>query len=210
MARKLKEYPSATLRAEDLNGKIDFVRIFGRSGPVHIEIGSGSGTFLLNQAKAMPDDNFLGIERANKYYRYAVDRIGRWGLKNVRIIRTEAAGFIAEFLPDNCVNCYHIYFPDPWPKKKHHKRRLLRPDNLYQLIRTLKTDGQIKIATDHSDYFQEIKQLTAAKSKKLEEVEFLPNSGVNNGEKTGTNYERKFLKRNKNIYTIALRKIASD
>ncbi len=210
MARKLKEYPSISLRTEDLDVKIDFVRIFGRCGPVHIEIGSGRGTFLLNQAKELPDDNFLGIEWANKYYRHAVDRIGRWGLKNVRIIQTEAAGFIADFLPDNCVNCYHIYFPDPWPKRKHHKRRLLCPDNLQQLIRTLKTGGQIRIATDHADYFEEIKQLTAAQNEKLEEVEFLPASGAGNEEKTGTNYERKFLKRGKNIYTLALRKTGSD
>jgi len=210
MARKLKEYPSISLRTDDLDGKIDFIRIFGRPGPVHIEIGSGRGTFLLNQAKELPDDNFLGIEWANKYYRHAVDRIGRWGLKNVRIIRTEAAGFIADFLPDNCVNCYHIYFPDPWPKRKHHKRRLLCPDNLQQLIRTLKTGGQIRIATDHTDYFEEIKQLTAAQNEKLEEVEFLPASGAGNEEKTGTNYERKFLKRGKNIHTLAFRKIVSD
>ena len=210
MARKPKEYPSISLRAEDLDVKIDFVRIFGRCGPVHIEIGSGRGTFLINQAKALPDDNFLGIEWANKYYRHAVDRIGRWGLKNVRIIRTEAAGFIADFLPDNCVSCYHIYFPDPWPKRKHHKRRLLCPDNLQQLIRTLKTGGQIRIATDHADYFEEIKQLTATQNEKLEEVEFLPASGAENEEKTGTNYERKFLKRGKNIYTLALRKTGSD
>jgi len=210
MARKLKEYPSISLRAEDLDGKIDFVRIFGRCGPVHIEIGSGRGTFLVNQAKSLPDDNFLGIEWANKYYRHAVDRIGRWGLKNVRIIRTEAAWFIADFLPDKCVSCYHIYFPDPWPKRKHHKRRLLCPDNLQQLIRTLKTGGQIRFATDHADYFEEIKQLTATQSEKLEEVEFLPACGAENGEKTGTNYERKFLKRGRNIYTLALRKIVSD
>ena len=137
MARILKEYPSVSLYPEDLSwglltedGKIDFVRIFGRAGPVHIEIGTGKGTFLLNQARAQPGDNFLGIEWARKYYRYAVDRIGRWGLTNVRIIRTDAATFLADFIPDDSVECFHIYFPDPWPKKRHHKRRFIRPDNL--------------------------------------------------------------------------------
>ena len=98
MARKLQEYPSVSLEPEDLEGRIDFVQIFGRSCPVHIEIGSGKGTFLLNQAKAQPDDKFLGIEWARKYYRYAVDRIGRWGLTNVRIIRTDAAIFLTDFI----------------------------------------------------------------------------------------------------------------
>jgi len=96
MARTLKEYPSVSLNPEDLDGKIDFVRIFGRAGPVHIEIGSGKGTFLLNQAGAQPGDNFLGIEWARKYYRYAVDRIGRWGLTNVRIIRNLFSRPLAE------------------------------------------------------------------------------------------------------------------
>ena len=120
MARILKDYPSVSLRPEDLDGKIGFVRIFGRAGPVHIEIGTGKAAFLLNQALAQPDDNFLGIERAGRYYRYAVDRIGRWGLSNVRLIRTDAAIFLADFVPDNSTDCLHIYFPDPWPKKRHH------------------------------------------------------------------------------------------
>src|SRR4030042_514461 len=90
MARVLKDYPVVSLGPEDLDGKIDFVRIFGRSGPVHIEIGTGRGTFILNQAKANPNENFLGIEWASRYFRYAVDRIGRWHLANVRLIRTDA------------------------------------------------------------------------------------------------------------------------
>ena len=106
MARTLKEYPSISLKPEDLDGRIDFVRIFGRSGPVHIEIGSGKGTFLLKQAGIHPGDNFLGIEWARKYYRYSVDRIGRWGLTNVRIIRTDAAVFLADYICDNSVDCF--------------------------------------------------------------------------------------------------------
>ena len=106
MARILKDYPNVSLTEENLDGKIDFVQLFGRSGPVHIEIGTGKGTFLLNQARTEPGDNFLGIEWARKYYRHAVDRIGRWGLNNVRIIRTDAAVFIADSVPDNSVDCF--------------------------------------------------------------------------------------------------------
>ncbi|MHC4286362.1 MAG: tRNA (guanosine(46)-N7)-methyltransferase TrmB [Planctomycetota bacterium] len=163
MARTFKDYPSVTLKAEDLDGKIDFARIFGRSGAVHIEIGTGKAAFLLNEAKAGPDANFFGIERARRYYRYAVDRIGRWGMTNVRIMRTDAVHFLTEFIPDNSVDFFHIYFPDPWPKKRHHKRRLLCPANLEQLIRALKTDGQLKIATDHAEYFEQIRKLTAGR-----------------------------------------------
>ncbi len=126
MRRTLKDYPHVSLKSGDLDGQIDFVRLFGRSGPVHVEIGIGRATFLLNQAKAHPQLNFLGIEWANKYYRYSVDRIGRWNLTNVRIIRTDAAQFLADFLPDASVDCFHIYFPDPWPKKTTPQETLLQ------------------------------------------------------------------------------------
>jgi tRNA (guanine-N7-)-methyltransferase len=207
MARILQDYPGISLKAEDLDGKIDFVRIFGRSGPLHIEIGAGKGTFLFGQAAAQPGDNFLGIERARKYYRYAVDRIGRWGLTNVRIMRTDAASFITDFVPDNSIDCFHIYFPDPWPKKRHHKRRFICPVNLEQLIRCLKASGQIRIATDHIDYFEQIKKVLAARSDALEEIDFTKPANAESGEWTGTNFERKYIEDQRSIYTIAARKI---
>ena len=206
MARILKDYPSVALRCEDLEGTIDFIRIFGRPGPVHVEIGTGKGTFLLNQARAQPGDNFLGIEWARKYYRYAVDRIGRWGLTNVRIIRTDAAAFLADLVPGDSVDCFHVYFPDPWPKKRHHKRRFICGANLEQLIRCLKIDGQLRIATDHADYFEQIQGVLAARSEELQEIEFLPTAGADQGEWVGTNFERKYLKDQRPIYTIAARK----
>jgi tRNA (guanine-N7-)-methyltransferase len=206
MARILREYPSVSLELEDLEGRIDFVRIFGRSGQVHIEIGSGKGTFLLKQAGARPEDNFLGIEWASKYYRHAVDRIGRWGLTNVRIIRTDAAVFLADFIPDSSVDFFHIYFPDPWPKKRHHKRRFIRPANLEHLIRCLKTGGQLKIATDHKEYFEVIQKLINNEDKRLEEIQFHPTSGADTGEWVGSNFERKYLKDQRPIYTIAVKK----
>lgn len=207
MARTLKDYPTVALKTEDLDGKIDFDRIFGRSGAVHIEIGTGKAAFLLNQAKAEPDANFFGIERARRYYRYAVDRIGRWGITNVRIMRTDAVHLLTEFVPDNSVDFFHIYFPDPWPKKRHHKRRFFCPANLEQLIRALKTGGQLKITTDHAGYFEQIRKLTADESDRLEEIEFVPTAGAEIGEWVGTNFERKYLKQNIPIYTLALRKI---
>ena len=207
MTRILKDYPGVSLKPEDLNGKIDFVRIFGRSGPVHIEIGTGKAAFLLNQAKAQPEDNFLGIERARKYYRYAVDRIGRWGLTNVRIIRTDAEAFLADFVPDDSVDCFHIYFPDPWPKKRHHKRRFFCPVKLEHLIRCLKSAGQLRVVTDHCDYFEKIQLLLTTQGNRLKKIEFFPAAGAGPGEWVGTNFERKYLKDQRPIYTIALRKI---
>jgi tRNA (guanine-N7-)-methyltransferase len=207
MPRILKDYPSVSLKVEDLEHKIDFVRIFGRLGPVHIEIGAGKATFLVNQARARPDINFLGIERAGKYYRYAVDRIGRWGLTNVRVIRTEAAYFLAEFVPNDSVDCFHIYFPDPWPKKRHHKRRFLNPANLDNLLRALSPGGTIRIATDHPDYFAVAADLLGKNADRLEPTQFLPAAGADLGEWVGTNFERKYLKANRQIYTMAAKKL---
>jgi tRNA (guanine-N7-)-methyltransferase len=206
MARILKEYPQFVIEPEDLGGRIEFPQIFGRPGPIHIEIGSGKGTFLVNQAKAQPDVNFLGIEWARKYYRFTVDRIGRWSLTNVRLIRTDAATLVREHVEDNSVDCFHIYFPDPWPKRRHHRRRFLCSVNLDNLIRSLKASGQIRIATDHAEYFDWIKQLMADYADKLHEIEFFPTEFAQIGEWIGTNFERKYLKGGRKIYTIAIEK----
>jgi tRNA (guanine-N7-)-methyltransferase len=206
MARTLKDYPSVALRSEYLDDKIDFIRVFGRPAPVHIEIGCGKGTFLLNQGRARPDADFLGVERANKYYRYAVDRIGRWGLTNVRIIRTDAVAFLAEVVPPGSVDCFHIYFPDPWPKKRHHKRRFFNAGNLDLLLRVLKQAGSIRVATDHAEYFEVIAALVEASADRLKRIDFLAGAGAGVGEWVGTNFERKYLRENRPIYPLAAEK----
>jgi tRNA (guanine-N7-)-methyltransferase len=206
MRRTLKDYPHVSLNIQDLDGRIDFTRLFGRSAPLHIEIGIGRCTFLLNQAKVNPQTNFLGIEWASKYYRYSVDRIGRWSLTNVRIIRTDAAAFVADFLPDECADCFHVYFPDPWPKKRHHKRRFFNTANVDQFLRCLRPAGSIRITTDHAEYFDQIKNVIAEKADRLEKIDFLPTAGADTGEWVGSNFERKYLKENRPIFCLAVRK----
>ena len=206
MARILKIYPNIALNSENVDGQIDFVSIFGRNGAVHVEIGTGKGTFLLAEARARPEVNFLGIEWANKYYRYAVDRLGRWQISNVRLIRTDAAGFISEKMPDESVDCFHIYFPDPWPKKRHHKRRFIQTANFEQLLRCLKPAGVINIATDHDDYFGQIKNTIEKFKPRLKTVDFIIPAAAENGELVGTNYERKYIKENRSIHFIAVKK----
>ena len=208
MRRPLQEYPQVMLRLEDFRGRLDLLQIFGRSGPLHIEIGSGKATFLVSQAKAQPEADFLGIEWARKYFRHAIDRVGRWGLTNVRLVRADAAPFLRDFVPDGSVDCFHIYFPDPWPKKRHQKRRLVQRSNLDILIRCLKPGGTIRIATDHAEYFEQIKEATSAYSGILEEIEFPRPAGAREDELTGTNYERKYLKDGRPVHVLAVRKIA--
>ncbi len=208
MARKtLKEYPDIALRQEDVQGKTDFSDVFGRSAPLHVEIGSGRGTFLVHQAIAFPKINFLGIEWANKFYKYSVDRMGRRDIGNVRIIRTEAALFVKKHIDDSTVNCFHIYFPDPWPKRPHHKRRFVSAENVSQMIRCLKKGGLINIATDHADYFNWMQNVFESFAKELKPIEFVKPAGAQNDELVGTNYERKFIREKRNTFTLAFKKI---
>ncbi|MFC1783568.1 tRNA (guanosine(46)-N7)-methyltransferase TrmB [Planctomycetota bacterium] len=189
---------------------MDLERLFGGSEPIHIEVGAGKGTFLLNQARSCPEVNYLGIEWANKYYRYSVERMRRWQVPNVRILRTDARYFIERYLPDECVNTYHIYFPDPWPKKRHHKRRFFLPDNLAHLVRSLVIGGELRTTTDHAEYFEIIRNLLLPDSTSaalFEPIDFLPANTAHPGEWVGSNFERKYLKQDRPIYTLAVRKL---
>ena len=204
--RTIKDYNNISVQPERVIGTLNFDILFGRSAPVEMEVGSGKGTFLLEEAKAFPEKNFFGIEWANKYYKLAVDRMGRWDMPNVRLMRTDAATFIAEHIPGKSIGVFHLYFPDPWPKKRHQKRRFICQANLEHLIRCLKTGGQLKIATDHEDYFHVIQEVITNKDKGLEEIQFLPTVGADKGEWVGTNFERKYIKDQRSIYTIAVKK----
>jgi tRNA (guanine-N7-)-methyltransferase len=206
--KAFKEYPQLVIQPETVEGLLDFELLFGRSGPVELEVGSGKGTFLLEQAKAIPQTLFLGIEWANKYYKYAIDRMGRWGLSNVRLLRTDAADFIRGHISDGSISTFHLYFPDPWPKKKHHRRRFFSDENLLQLFRILRPGGIINVATDHEDYYAQMRQVAdrAISDGTFEEIDFIRPVGAAPGETVGTNYERKYLKEGRATYTLALRK----
>jgi tRNA (guanine-N7-)-methyltransferase len=204
--RKPKEFEKIAMKFEDIEGILSFPDVFGRKNPVHIEVGSGKGTFLVSEAAASPAIDFLGIEWARKYYLFAVDRMGRKGLTNVRMLRTDAAMFIEKNIATDSVDCFHIYFPDPWPKRSHHKRRFVSGQNIVQIIRCLKKGGHINIATDHKDYFQWMQKEFAAFEDQLKQVDFIKPIGAKENECAGTNFERKYIKENRSIYTIAFRK----
>jgi tRNA (guanine-N7-)-methyltransferase len=207
--RTILDYGNISIKPETVVGPLDFDILFGRSAPVEMEVGSGKGTFLLEEAKAFPEKNFFGIEWANKYYKLAVDRMGRWGMPNVHLMRTDAAGFIAEHIPDESIGVFHLYFPDPWPKKKHNRRRFFCDKNLTELLRILEADGVINIATDHADYFEQMTEVAgrAVGQGTVKEIDFIRPAGAGDGEVVGTNYERKYMKEGRKTHTLALRKL---
>lgn len=184
--------------------------VFARSAaPVEIEVGVGKGTFLLNQARCHPDINYLGIEWANEYYRFCVDRMRRWQMTHVRVLRADARDFIAHFVPDATVQAYHVYFPDPWPKKRHHKRRFFAPPNILQVARTLQPGGELRVATDHAEYFEVIREVLLEHepvARLFERTDFLPADAAGEGEWVGSNFERKYIQEGRRFHTLALRR----
>ena len=184
--------------AADGDPTLVWSEVFGDEQPVQIELGIGKGRFILDAAARLPEVNFVGVEWAAKYLRIARHRAGRRQLDNVRFAHTDAREFVELFVPTASVQAYHIYFPDPWPKKRHHKRRLFNKDFLREVERTLKTDGQLWLATDFADYFEVMLEvLRTSRVMEVIDVEWL---GVK------TNYEEKYLALNKPIYRRVLKK----
>lgn len=121
--------------------------------PLHIEIGSGKGTFLLGAAARQPEVNFLGIEYEREFYLYAADRLRRAALPNVRMLGIDASEFVHWRVPSASVHTIHLYFADPWPKTKHHRRRMVQDRFLLDCVRVLIPGGELRIVTDHADYW---------------------------------------------------------
>jgi len=186
--------------------RLDFRRMFGNEQPVEMEIGCGKGGFLLNRARQYPDRNFFGVEWANKYFTYAADRMRRWGVTNVRLMRTDASHLVRHHMPPESVTLLHIYHPDPWPKKRHHKRRLIQPPFIAAAADMLVPGGRIAIQTDHAEYFEQIRQVLAGEPR-LQEVPFeVPEAGVIDG-RVATNFEIKYAREGRPFYRIAVVKV---
>jgi tRNA (guanine-N7-)-methyltransferase len=141
---------------------LDFRTIFGNDNPLEIEVGSGKGLFLVTTASACPDVNFLGIEIVRKYQLFTATRLAKRSLTNVRMVCADARLFLHDCIAAESVQAIHIYFPDPWWKKRHHKRRLWTPEFAAQCERVLHPGGQLHVATDVEDYFACITSLLAA------------------------------------------------
>jgi len=189
------------LDVADAAGRLDLAAVFGNRRPVEVEIGSGKGTFLLARAAARPEANFLGIEYARGYCLYAADRIRRAGLGNVRMICADAGRFLAEHLADASVWRLHVYFPDPWPKRRHRRRRLIGLPFAEQAHRVLRPGGLLVVVTDHRGYFEQIRRLLAGAAGFAAVP--LPPMSDKSGEIVGTNFERKYIAQGRPFHAIA-------
>src|SRR5579859_2864929 len=169
---------------------------FGNDHPVEIEVGFGKGLFLLNSALAHPDVNFLGIEIMRKYQLYSATRMAKRGLKNVRLAKADARLFLRDFVPADSVRAVHVYFPDPWWKKRHHKRRVFTVEFAREGERVLQPGGRLHIATDVEEYFGIMTELLAEQTRLRPVVTPEGPSEV----VSITNFERKALAKGTPVY----------
>src|SRR5688572_2027433 len=191
------------LDVETLARPIDWRQMFGNDHPVELEIGIGKGTFITEQAKARPDVNFFGIEWARWFWRYASDRLRRNKCTNARTVRAEAGFFLSEFVPAESLSVLHIYFPDPWPKARHHKRRLIQEKFMPIAHRVLTPGGRIQVVTDHQGYWEENIEPVIRAAKGFEVVDYNRPGSASEGEFVGTNFERKYRREGRPFYAIA-------
>lgn len=134
--------------------RFDFEQLFGNASPVVLEIGSGKGRFLISTAIERPDANLVGIEKSLHYHRVIRDRVLKRGLRNVRLINYDAFLVLQKMIPDASLAEIHIYFPDPWPRKREQKRRIIRAEVLEEMRRVLVEGGSGIYVTDHREYFE--------------------------------------------------------
>ena len=147
----------------DFDGKVlDLDSIFGRRAPRVLEIGFGDGELLVDMASREPDKDFLGVEVHEPGVGHCLLLLEKLGLTNVRLIRHDAVEVLREQIPDGVLQRVNLFFPDPWPKKRHHKRRIVQPDFIRLVAAKLTAGGRFHVATDWAPYGEEIDAVLAA------------------------------------------------
>ena len=175
--------------------RIDMEKLFGNTNPVVLEIGSGKGRFLIATATERPDLNLIGIEKSLHYHRVIRDRVLKRELRNVRLINHDAFPVMQKMIPDQSIAELHIYFPDPWPRKREQKRRIIRTEVLEEIKRVLVDGGSGIYVTDHREYFEAAAPVVEATFRSERRI-----PGPDDPPRT--NYEAKYRAEGRAIYEI--------
>jgi tRNA (guanine-N7-)-methyltransferase len=177
---------------------LNWDEVFPSHAPIEIDLGCGDGAFLMGMARANPERNFLGIERLLGRVSKVCRKVAAKDLKNARVLRLEVAHALSNLLPADSIAAFHLLFPDPWPKRRHHRRRAFTTEFLSYIDRALIGGGLFHIATDHVDYFHQIECVIAAADT------FVVLAGQHDFPLT--TFEQKFLMRGLSIQRLLLRK----
>lgn len=159
MAKTIYEYTSEMDRfliaPGSIDESLDYRFIFGNANPVELEIGAGKGRFILAESKRRPDTNFIAIERSRKFMRIGLLRLAKDPRPNCRFLCLDADFVLKLLTRPRTVAACHVYFPDPWPKDRHQKRRLFNPRLIEKMADMLVDGGLLYLKTDHEEYFAE-------------------------------------------------------
>jgi tRNA (guanine-N7-)-methyltransferase len=183
----------------------DASRLFDCAAPLEIEVGSGKGLFLAAAAAGVPDHNFLGVEIARKYAHFTAAKLAKRGLTNAAILNGDGQRLFSELLPDSSLDAVHVYFPDPWWKKRHHKRRLMNERFLGDVVRTLAAGGAFHFWTDVEEYFDATLAL-AAKEKSLTDPLPVAEKPAEHDLDFRTHFERRMRLVGEQVYRAEFRK----
>ena len=179
--------------------------LFGRAAPLEVEIGSGKGLFLRNAAAARPDVDFLGVEVARKYAEFAAAGLAKAGLTNAMMVNGDGLRVFQELIPDNSLAAVHVYFPDPWWKKRHRRRRVMRESFLRDIERTLQPGGSLHFWTDVEEYFQTSLELLASHTTLLGPLP-VPETPAEHDMAYRTHFERRVRLASESVYRAEFRK----
>lgn len=194
-----------TAREEEKYDPVIFSEFFGSDQPVEFEIGCGKGKFLVARAIANPGINFLGIDRVSKFMNIGKTRAQKRVLPNIRFLRAEAKAFLTGAVAPLSVSIFHLYFPDPWPKRRHQPRRVFTAELLRLLHARLAPGGLVEIATDDKEYFDAMKKTIAATAELWENVREAVNERILDP-MNKTSYEIKWAAQGRSLYYTELKK----
>jgi tRNA (guanine-N7-)-methyltransferase len=197
------------LPVPDPPAPLDWRAVFDNDRPVEVEVGFGKGLFLLTAAQASPDLNFLGIEIVRKYQLFTATRLAKRRIPNVRLACADARIFLRDCVAAGSVQAVHVYFPDPWWKKRHHKRRVFTPEFAGQCERVLRPGGRLHVATDVEDYFKMVAELVPANTRLSPVPPPSPHDPAHDLDYL-TNFERKFRRQGKPIYRLRYEKAEGE
>jgi tRNA (guanine-N7-)-methyltransferase len=176
--------------------------VFGSDVPLEVELGVGKGLFLLDWAVAHPNVGLVGVERVRKYMKVAALRAARRGLVNVRLVHTTAEDLLFRCLTEGSLAAAHVYFPDPWPKKRHHKRRFFRPANVARLADVLVPGGLLRVKTDHDAYASVIREVLADEPRLAPVAVEAAFDGL-----PVTSFEVKYARESRRVHRFAYRRV---